>query len=295
MGTILVIAGHGMQPNGKFDPGATGFIKKGEHKYYVEDFFPAMKKWLPEDADVVFYSEKKVSTTGNLDELAKKYGKDVAVVEMHFDSFHDPKASGGHIIVHDDFKADELDLKLRDVIAKHIGVRYSHKGDKGVSGRDDLYNPNKAKHHGINYRLVELGFGTSRKDSDRMINNIEAIAKDFVKAIVGDVKKDVAIRDEEKVPEGSYKVKRGDTLWGIAKAHKGVDVHDLKRWNDLTSNTIYIGQVLKLSQPDRYYTVKKGDSLSVIGARLNVQWQTIAKLNNIKSPYVIQVGQKLKY
>lgn len=29
----LVIAGHGKQRNGTFDPGATGYIKKGEHKY----------------------------------------------------------------------------------------------------------------------------------------------------------------------------------------------------------------------------------------------------------------------
>ena len=40
----LVIAGHGKQHNGTFDPGATGYIKKGEHKYVVEDLFPAIKR-----------------------------------------------------------------------------------------------------------------------------------------------------------------------------------------------------------------------------------------------------------
>ena len=48
------------------------------------------------------------------------------------------------------------------------------------------------------------------------------------------------------------------------------------------------------SKKEEYYTVKKGDTLSKIGAKLGVKWQDIAKLNNIKSPYTIYVGQKLK-
>ncbi|MFJ8900043.1 N-acetylmuramoyl-L-alanine amidase [Streptomyces sp. NPDC102370] len=42
------------------------------------------------------------------------------------------------------------------------------------------------------------------------------------------------------------------------------------------------------------YTVKSGDTLSAIGARTGVKWQTIASLNGIKSPYVIRPGQVLK-
>jgi lysozyme len=42
------------------------------------------------------------------------------------------------------------------------------------------------------------------------------------------------------------------------------------------------------------YTVVKGDTLSGIGTKLGVAWKTIASLNNIKSPYTITVGQKLK-
>ncbi|MEU9707468.1 peptidoglycan-binding protein [Streptomyces sp. NPDC047967] len=42
------------------------------------------------------------------------------------------------------------------------------------------------------------------------------------------------------------------------------------------------------------YTVKSGDTLSAIGARLGVKWQTLASLNGIRAPYVITPGQKLK-
>lgn len=50
MTKYLLIAGHGRQRDGSFDPGATGFITKGEHKYMRDDLFPAMKKFLPKDA-----------------------------------------------------------------------------------------------------------------------------------------------------------------------------------------------------------------------------------------------------
>ncbi len=43
------------------------------------------------------------------------------------------------------------------------------------------------------------------------------------------------------------------------------------------------------------YTVESGDTLSGIGAKLGVRWQTIASKNGIKSPYTIYPGQKLAY
>lgn len=43
------------------------------------------------------------------------------------------------------------------------------------------------------------------------------------------------------------------------------------------------------------YTVKSGDTLSGIGAKLGVSWKDIASKNGISSPYTIYPGQKLKY
>ena len=42
------------------------------------------------------------------------------------------------------------------------------------------------------------------------------------------------------------------------------------------------------------YTVVKGDTLSIIGQKVGMNWRTIADINGIKSPYIITIGQKLK-
>jgi LysM repeat protein len=42
-----------------------------------------------------------------------------------------------------------------------------------------------------------------------------------------------------------YVVKKGDTLWDIARAH-GVETSDIKSWNDIRRNKIYAGQQLTI-------------------------------------------------
>lgn len=42
------------------------------------------------------------------------------------------------------------------------------------------------------------------------------------------------------------------------------------------------------------YTVKAGETLSGIGAKVGVPWKTLATLNGIKAPYVIHAGDVLK-
>ena len=47
----------------------------------------------------------------------------------------------------------------------------------------------------------------------------------------------------KKRSKNYYEVKKGDTLYSIARKHE-TTVADLKRINDLTSNTLSIGQKL---------------------------------------------------
>lgn len=293
MGTKLLIAGHGKKPDGSIDPGAKGLIAKGEHRYFKENFLPAVKRHLPDGADVVIYSERNVLHYGDIVALANKYGKDTEVIELHFDASDSPKATGGHVIVHEDFEPDKLDLAIRDYLKAFMGIRYEHKGHKGIDGRpgSELGNVRRTAAAGVNYRLVEFGFGTNSHDANIMVNEVDRFAKGFVKAILGKTKENDA---PSKPKEGvTHTVKKGDTLWDIARKY-GTTVTKLKANNPRVGDLIRPGQQIFIGKV-RSYTVKKGDTLSGIGAKLGVKWQDIATKNSIKSPYIIQPGDKLKY
>ena len=295
MATYIFIVGHGKNKNGTTDPGAIGRIKKGENRYFKEDLMPAIKRHLPANSGVVIIDDHNVYDYKDLVNIVNKWDRKAVVVEWHYDSSSSESASGGHVIVHSAYEPDAVDLALRDVIKKYTGVRYEHKGHKGISGRDNLYNVNVAKSNNINYRLVELGFGTNTANANTMVNSVDAIAKDVVQALIGKTASQSKTYTVKSASQSkTYTVKSGDTLWDIAKAH-GTSVATIKSLNGLKSDLIRKGDVLKLKAGSRTHTVKSGESLSTIGAKYGVKWATIASLNGIKSPYIIKAGQVLKY
>ena len=91
----------------------------------------------------------------------------------------------------------------------------------------------------------------------------------------------------------TYTVQSGDTLYGISKQF-GVSVDEIKRLNNLTSNTITKGQILKIPSTVTTidYVVKKGDSLYSIAKRYNTTVKDITRLNNLTSNS-LTVGQQL--
>lgn len=184
----LFIVGHGMQKNGVFDPGAVGQIKKGEHKYIKEDLVPAIKKYLPKGSKVVFFDKHKVSNYGDIVKLAKQYNAK-EVTELHYDSSSNPNAQGGHVIIYSGYSPDKKDLAYRDAIGELVGARksYNHKGHVGISGRNNLFNVNAMAKAGITYRLLELGFGSSKRDADIMVGQVDKYGEAIASAITGGI------------------------------------------------------------------------------------------------------------
>lgn len=94
--------------------------------------------------------------------------------------------------------------------------------------------------------------------------------------------------------EKLYTVQAGDSLWKISVANN-VTIADLKTWNQLKDDRIYVGQKLTLLPPHAHettYTVQSGDSLSTIAKKFNLLIADI-KIRNQLTSDVVSVGQKL--
>lgn len=106
----------------------------------------------------------------------------------------------------------------------------------------------------------------------------------------------------------SYVVKAGDNLWSISQRF-GVTMNDLRLWNHLTSDTLQIGQVLKVipditdptypEDPDDHsgdvvtYIVKAGDTLWGIANRFDVSLNNLRLWNHLTTD-LLRIGQELK-
>ena len=91
----------------------------------------------------------------------------------------------------------------------------------------------------------------------------------------------------------TYVVKRGDTLYSIALDYN-VSVDELKNINNLTSNLLNIGQVLKIPTEldETIYVVKSGDNLYSIANRYNTTVDEIKRKNGLTTN-LLNIGQTL--
>ncbi len=144
--------------------------------------------------------------------------------------------------------------------------------------------------------LVEYGFIDSPKDDVvQLKNNLP----NYVEAVVKAVAEYIGVPyTNPGVSDSTYVVKRGDSLYSIAKSF-GISVEALKNANGVNGNLITIGQTLVIPSisdktPGDYviYTVKKGDSLWKIANSYGISVNDIVDYNNLDTT-LLSIGQQL--
>lgn len=166
-------------------------------------------------------------------------------------------------------------------LANYIGVPYTPpKGEESgfytVKKGDTLYTI--ARNYGITVNAL--------KDANNLTSNNLTIGMTLMIPTSSDTD-----------TINTYTVKSGDTLYGIA-AKYNMTVNELKALNNLTSNNLSIGQVLKVLGNENQisgntYIVKPGDSLYSIAKKFNVSVDELKKFNN-KTSNLLSIGEVLE-
>ena len=155
----------------------------------------------------------------------------------------------------------------------------------------------------------------------------EKAAKEEAEKLAAQAKekeKDLAAKIDEAVlgkaaeVPAEYTVKKGDSLWAIARNYK-LKVEDIQKWNDMSDNSLKPGMVLKLKEPaeapsetkaaeteakenaenaeasgDGTYTVQNGDTYYSLGKKFGLGAEKLKELNNgqeLKAGQVIKVRE----
>ncbi|WP_037316728.1 glucosaminidase domain-containing protein [Salegentibacter sp. Hel_I_6] len=152
----------------------------------------------------------------------------------------------GAKVYHDDDERGECFRKYKD-------ARYSYRDHSlFLSERKryaELFDLDKDDYKGWARGLRKAGYATDRRYPDKLISLIERYE---LYRFDGDVLKrpSPSYTHTPESPESvTYRVRKGDTLYGIAKQHN-TTVEDLQRFNNLRDANIAVGQVLVIISPE---------------------------------------------
>ena len=169
---------------------------------------------------------------------------------------------------------------------------YQLRNNSDTSKDDDYLIRNTANNLTI---VIDYGYIDNTSDANFLKKNYEKLAEAVVKSIANYA----GVSYSPANMEGYYIVKKGDSLWSIASKNN-TTVDNIKKLNNLSSNNLSVGQVLKLSydtknediKESNIYTVKKGDSLWLIANKYGTTVDELKNANDLKSN-TLSIGQTL--
>lgn len=290
---VVIDAGHGGSDSGAI---GNGIIEKNLTLDISKYMYDRLKELgvpvkLTRDSDVDLPASERPQRV--LDQYGN--GKDVIVISNHINA----GGAEGAEVIYALRNKDTLAKKILDELEKQGQLirKYYQRRLPSDYNKDYYYmlrnTPNTEA------LIVEYGFLDNANDANKLKNNYKKYAEAVVKAVT-------EYAGYKYVPlAGSdyYVVKKGDTLWSIARAY-GLTVERLKSLNNLTGTNLTIGDSLIVKDSsgnsdssssvdnNKYYIVKKGDSLYSIARRNNMTVDELKSLNNLTSN-ILSIGQKL--
>lgn len=283
--------------HGGDDPGASGngIIEK-DKTLQISNYMYDKLRNSGFDVAITRTTDETINPNERIERILAPYGNgsDVIVISNHINA---GGADGAEVIYALRNKSTLSDLILDNFESKGQNTRKAYQRRLPSNTSKDYYfiHRNTGNTEPI---IVEYGFLDSNGDD---VNQLKNNWQDLADAVI-----DALLTYTGKSTEGYYIVKKGDTLYSIARDNN-LSVSELKQLNNLTSNTLSIGQRLKIksdatispieptqpSDTSNIYTVKSGDSLYSIARKYNVTVNDLMKYNNLTSN-LLSIGQQIR-
>ena len=291
---IVVDAGHGGS-----DPGAvSGNLREKDFTLKAANYMYNRFKELGVPVTITRDSDETLSRAERLNTMRNTFGNDSKVLVL---SNHINAGGGeGAEIVYPLRTSSELPSMILNEIGNRgqIKRKYYQRVLPENPSKDYYYimreTPNTTS------LLIEYGFIDNPNDQKKLQNNLLDYAEGVVKAVSNYIGINyVPPGTELPNTDGLYTVKRGDTLYSIARQYN-TTVDNLKQINGLTSNILNIGQTLvvptlEIIEPEmsNSYVVKSGDTLYSIAKEYNIPVNDLISFNNLPTT-ILSIGQTLQ-
>ena len=287
---VIIDPGHGGT-----DSGATGNnLLEKDYNLLISKYMYDRFKELGVPVAITRDSDTTLSPTDRVNTILNKFGNssDVILISNHVNS---GGGEGAEVI---------YALRNRDTLARRILENIGAAGQETRKYYQRRLPSDTSKDYYFIHRntgnleplIVEYGFIDNTKDVEFLKENYEELAEAVISAVANYI--GVPYTPPEGITTNTYVVQKGDSLYSIANK-LGTTVSELKKENNLTSNTLQIGEVLRIPTKEIYegeenvYIVQKGDTLYSVAMANNTTVDELKKANNLTSN-ILSTGQLLK-
>lgn len=287
---VIIDPGHGGT-----DSGATGNnILEKDYNLLISKYMYDRFKELGVPVAITRDSDTTLSPTDRVNTILNKFGNssNVILISNHVNS---GGGEGAEVI---------YALRNKDTLARRILENIGATGQETRKYYQRRLPSDTSKDYYFIHRntgnleplIVEYGFIDDTKDVEFLKENYKELAEAVISAVANYI--GIPYTPPEGITTNTYVVQKGDSLYSIANK-LGTTVSELKKENNLTSNTLQIGEVLRIPTKEIYegeenvYIVQKGDTLYSVAMANNTTVDELKKANNLTSN-ILSTGQLLK-